>query len=152
MSYVISARSVQPYDRPTTFFQGHTHSPSQLQKRLISYSHRRQSWGSGLGWVWVLGSLWKKYYPIMYRNMIWKHFPKWSLLRNRKICVNKNSGDIALKSVLHVFVGLYASVCWTIKLATRETLNPDPLLPSFQTRLTRLPTSTIRQYIVYRDT
>ena len=25
-------------------------------------------------------------YPIMYRNMRRKHFPKWSLFRNRKIC------------------------------------------------------------------
>ena len=26
-------------------------------------------------------------YHIMHRNMRWEHFPKWSLFKNRKICV-----------------------------------------------------------------
>jgi len=35
----------------------------------------------------VVGVSMKYYNHLMYRNMRWKHFPKWWLFTNRKICV-----------------------------------------------------------------
>jgi len=38
-----------------------------------------------LGWgSWMLHEIFL--YPVMCRNIRWKHFPQWWLFKNRKIC------------------------------------------------------------------
>jgi len=102
---------------------------------MIIPHHRRQSWGivtprfcDGRSW-----GLHEILYPIMYRNMRWKHFLKWWLIRDRKICV-----------YIIKFPGMIPSIlCYVfppVELLGLKTpdFKPGPTTPSFQTRLTPL--------------
>lgn len=80
-------------------------------------------WGRGESWA-----LHEILYPMVYRNLRWKHFPKWQLLRNRKIFCTliKNSSDDSFNPVLRV------SICWTFRThnPTHPEFKPKPPTPS----------------------
>jgi len=77
-------------------------SPSILGLEVVG----PQIW-NGIGESWGLREILFSY-PVIYRNrsMRWECFPKWWLLRNRKICLysNKNSMELFLQSC-HVRIG-----------------------------------------------
>ena len=123
-------------------------------------SHRRHFWGFrvsrppdfGMGGSWLVGRGCGGLHeilscPITYRNVRWEHFPKWWILRNRKICIkiNKNSWDDTLNLVL------CASVCWhfrTHDTPSFKTMTHDYLI--IQTRTNDTPRSQTRLTPMFR--
>jgi len=89
-----------------------------------------------LGWGWVVGLHEILLYLTMNRNMGREHFTKWSLFRNRKICLYQIQILGIIPSILCYVPQSVERLGATTPSFQNRTRHPH--CPSFQTRLTPL--------------